>query len=548
VQLRQRLRRADPRLPLVISDAPRHNSAALAREKEGTAVRASQATQSVAKQRAAIIAGSYRESERVSFNSLQFLAFITCVLAMYYSLQLTGRFRLQNYLIIAASYVFYSAWDWRFTLLLIWITIVDYNCALAIDRSSGRRRTLFLIASITSNLCLLGFFKYFGFFEGSLVGLLKSAGVALDWPALAIILPIGISFVVFKSMSYTIDVYRGELRADSRFSSYAFFVAFFPKLVAGPIIRAKTLLRQIERPREITGAGIERALWWIAIGYLLKLVIADNLSADVDRIFSSAVPASGGEALLGIYGFAMQIFGDFAGYSSIAIGIAGLLGFSLPRNFRQPYLVTNPQEFWRNWHISLSSWLRDYLYISLGGSRTTNAKTNRNIMITMTLGGLWHGASWTYVIWGIYHGILLVGHRVLSRLRGDPGVAGRHAAPAPQRGSRPTAPLAVLAMFQLTCIGWLLFRAHSLAQVRGFLAKIVTDPAVHSAAGRDLLVRVGAAAAVVLVYQLAQRKLGEDFPIDRWARMPRAFAFAACYFAVLMVGEFGIKGFIYFQF
>jgi alginate O-acetyltransferase complex protein AlgI len=467
---------------------------------------------------------------------------------MYYALQMTGRFRLQNYLIVVASYLFYAAWDWRFTLLLVWITVVDFNCALAIYRSVGKRRKFFLLLSVVSNLGLLGFFKYYGFFETSLVGLLKSASIALDWPVLAVILPIGISFVVFESMSYTIDVYRGELEPDSRFSSYAFFIAFFPKLVAGPIIRAKTLLRQIEQPREITGAGIERALWWIAIGYLLKLVIADNLSADVDRIFSSPAPASGGEALLGVYGFAMQIFGDFAGYSSIAIGIAGLLGFSLPRNFRQPYLVTNPQEFWRHWHISLSTWLRDYLYISLGGSRTTNAKMNRNLMITMSVGGLWHGASWTYVIWGVYHGILLMGHRVLSGLRGNEKTAGRHAAPRPNDTPPWATWLAVAAMFQATCIGWLLFRAHSLEQVRGFLGKIVTDPAVHSAAGRDLLIRVGVAAIVVLAYQFVQRKLGDDFPIDRLDRTSRAFAFAACYFAVLMVGDFGIRSFIYFQF
>jgi alginate O-acetyltransferase complex protein AlgI len=478
----------------------------------------------------------------VSFNSLQFLAFLLCVLTAYYALQAMGRFRLQNYLIICASYIFYAAWDWRFTLLLVWITVVDFNCARLIFRSVGARRKLFLIVSLVSNLGLLGFFKYFNFFETSLVGLLKVSGITPDWPLLAIILPIGISFVVFESMSYTIDVYRGELEPDNRFSSYAFFVAFFPKLVAGPIIRAKTLLFQIENPRQITGKGIERALWFIAIGYLLKLVIADNLSANVDRIFSAQVPASGGEALLGIYGFAMQIFGDFAGYSSIAIGIAALLGFSLPRNFRQPYLVSNPQDFWRNWHISLSTWLRDYLYISLGGSRKSAAKTNRNLMITMTLGGLWHGASWTYVIWGVYHGLLLTAHRVVAGIRGKTTTVARDDA----AGWR--AWLGVIAMFQATCLGWLLFRAKSVGQVRGFLTKIVTDPAVHSPAGRDLLIRVAVAAVIVMAYQLLQRSLGDEFPIDRFNRTSRACAFAACYFAVLMAGEFGIKSFIYFQF
>ena len=317
--------------------------------------------------------------------------------------------------------------------------------------------------------------------------------------------------------------------------------------MAGPIIRAKTLLHQIEHPREITGEGIERALWWIAIGYMLKLVIADNLSGHVDAVFSHPVPPSGGEALLGIYGFAFQIFGDFAGYSSIAIGIAALLGFSLPRNFRQPYLVRNPQEFWRHWHISLSTWLRDYLYISLGGNRGGSGKTNRNLIATMTLGGLWHGASWPFVVWGLFHGLLLTGHRIVTGWFGRAEVDRSRAKPADAANGL-WGWFLVAVMFHATCLGWLLFRAHTVDQVTGFLGKIVTDPGIHSDAGRELLVRVACAAIVVFGYQLLQRRLGDDFPIDRMARTQRAFAFAACYLAILMIGEFGIKSFIYFQF
>lgn len=484
----------------------------------------------------------------MTFNTLQFLAFLGIVLTFYYSLQAVGRFRLQNYLIIVVSYIFYAAWDWRFTLLLAWITVVDFFCARAIFASAGRRRALFLGISIASNLGLLGFFKYFNFFQKSFVALLSMVGLAPDWPLLSVILPIGISFVVFESMSYTIDVYRRDLEPpDYRFSSYALFVAFFPKLVAGPIIRAKTLLRQIEHPREITGEGIERALWWIAVGYLLKLVIADNLSPHVDAVFATPHPTSGGEALLGIYAFAFQIFGDFAGYSSIAIGVAALLGFSLPRNFRQPYLVRNPQEFWRHWHISLSTWLRDYLYISLGGSRGPPVKTNRNLLTTMTLGGLWHGASWTFVVWGVFHGLLLTGHRIVTGWFGRGAANDSHARPA-EAANGLWGWFMVALMFHATCLGWLLFRAHTVEQVRGFLGKIVTDPWVHSDDGRELLVRVAFAAIVVFGYQLLQRKLGDDFPLDRMGRTSRAFAFAGCYLAILMIGEFGIKSFIYFQF
>jgi alginate O-acetyltransferase complex protein AlgI len=339
------------------------------------------------------------------FNSLHFIWFFIVVYCAYRLLP----HRAQNWLLLAASYYFYAAWDWRFLGLLMASTIVDYTCALAIARAAApRRRRALLVLSLAFNLTLLGFFKYFNFFADNLHVIFSALGWSVDFVTLRVLLPIGISFYTFMTMSYVIDVYRREIPATRDLLDFAVFVAFFPHLVAGPILRAARLLPQIDAPRRITREQLRDGAWLIAWGYFQKVFVADNLAALADAVFAPAAQPSGINVLVGVYAFAFQIYGDFAGYSNIARGTSKLMGIELIENFRFPYFVRTPQIFWRHWHISLSTWLRDYLYIPLGGSRGPEWKTWRNLIITMGLGGLWHGAAWTFVIWGLYHGVLLV--------------------------------------------------------------------------------------------------------------------------------------------
>jgi alginate O-acetyltransferase complex protein AlgI len=444
---------------------------------------------------------------------------------------------------LAASYVFYSAWDWRFSGLLLAISVVDWCCGLGIHRTAKHwKQVLFLTSSILFDLGVLVYFKYANFFLQNFARFWHFVSPAPDWPTLNVILPVGISFIVFKSMSYTIDVYRREVPVEKEFMTYALFVSFFPDLVAGPIIRARTVLAQLHSPRVLTQKMLTEGVWLILIGFFLKLVVADNLSGIVNSVFSESHVDSGVHALLGVYGFAFQILGDFSGYSSIAIGIARTLGFKLPPNFAHPYLVGNPQEFWRHWHISLSTWLRDYVYFSLGGNRNGPTKTYRNLIVTMLLGGLWHGAAWTFVIWGLYHGILLTVHRALSGIM--PRIVGQRT-----QVSRVWRVAAVLGTFQLTCMGWLLFRASSLAQVHNFLLSLGTapDPRAWNELAPNFAVLGLLAAAVLIVDQAIRQESGEIVPLRVSSRIRWALAAALCY-SILVFGDFGLQQFIYFQF
>src|SRR6476660_6202220 len=319
------------------------------------------------------------------FNSLHFLWFFVVVYAAYRVLP----HRAQNWLLLVASYYFYAAWDYRFLALLIGSTLVDYTCALAIDRSTDAvRRRLLLCASLGFNLTLLGFFKYFNFFADNLRAVFATLGWRADFVTLHVLLPIGISFYTFVTMSYVIDVYRREIEPTRNFVDFAVFVAYFPHLVAGPILRATALLPQIARPRRVTAQQMREGAWLIAWGFFQKIFVADNLAPLASHVFAPDSHPAGINVLLGVYAFAFQIYGDFAGYSNIARGTSKWMGIELIENFRFPYLVLTPQAFWRNWHISLSTWLRDYLYKPLGGSRGTPWQTRRNLLITMLLGGL----------------------------------------------------------------------------------------------------------------------------------------------------------------
>jgi D-alanyl-lipoteichoic acid acyltransferase DltB (MBOAT superfamily) len=409
------------------------------------------------------------------FNSLTFLVFLAITLSAYYRLGHRG----QNILLLVASYIFYGWWDFRFLGLLIFTSLFDYFCAIWIDRESRpARRKLYLAFSIVVNMGVLCAFKYFNFFASSLEAFLARFGMSASFPTLHVILPLGISFYTFLSMSYTIDVYRRELPATRDPTDFLLYVSFFPHLVAGPIVRASYLLPQCQRPRTIESTQVVNGIWLILLGYVKKVVVADNLAQIVNWGFSQPFPPfSDPNAWLILYAFAFQIYGDFSGYSDIARGLSKLMGFELVVNFKAPYLVSNPSDFWRNWHISLSTWLRDYLYIPLGGNRKGSLPTYRNLMITMLLGGLWHGAGAAYLLWGLYQGALLALHRWWQEQTARPRAeelgkrASELASLSPPRRAGPNPAVfswlprtvgravLVLLFFHITCIGWLLFRA-----------------------------------------------------------------------------------------
>ena len=377
------------------------------------------------------------------FHSLDFVLFFLVVTAIYWTLPRRG----QNVLLLVASYFFYGYVHPWFLTLIAATTVVDYLAARGMDAWPDRRR-LMLGLSLAVNLGLLGFFKYFNFFAENVHGALALVGLDVSMPALRVILPVGISFYTFQELSYTIEVYRGTMKARRDFLDFATFVCFFPQLVAGPIERASHLLPQVEQPRRWSWDASRDAAGLILWGYFKKLVIADNVGVVANKVFALQTP---GFWVLwaGVFAFAIQIYADFSAYSDIARGTAKWLGFDLMRNFNQPYAATGPGDFWRRWHISLSSWFRDYVFIPLGGSRGSQARTMANLMATFLVSGLWHGASWNYVIWGAYHGTLVVLGRIAGSPRGPRSLGG-------PRGA--TRVLRVVATFALTLVGWLIFR------------------------------------------------------------------------------------------
>jgi D-alanyl-lipoteichoic acid acyltransferase DltB (MBOAT superfamily) len=395
----------------------------------------------------------------VFFDTPIYIVFLTIVVLAYWRLG----WRQQNVLLLVASYVFYGWWDPRFLALIATSTLVDFHCARAIARSDRQqRRRKLLVLSLAINLGFLGVFKYFNFFVDSFAATLQALGFhQTPISVLRVLLPPGISFYTFQEVAYIVDVYERKLEPAESLVDYALFISLFPHLIAGPIQRPSHLLPQVQKPRRFDDGRFFDGLMLILSGLFRKTVIADNCALLADAAFSGRMgPPDFFNVAIGTYAFAWQIYGDFSGYSDIARGSAQLLGFHFMVNFRQPYLATTLQEFWRRWHISLSTWLRDYLYIPLGGSRDGEASTYRNLMITMLLGGLWHGANWTFVVWGGVHGAGLSIERFFRRLIG---------ADAAERPSVPVTWLARIVVFHLVCVTWIFFRAPSLAQAFSML-------------------------------------------------------------------------------
>ncbi len=474
------------------------------------------------------------------FNSAEFLfVFLPFVLLIYYILP----HRKQNAFLVLASCVFYASWDWRFLLPLLCTTALDYGIsrrleALADQGVSKKVRQRYLMLSVAANLLLLGFFKYFNFFAESASILAHSLGWDVSLGTLEIILPVAISFYTFQAMSYTIDVYRGELHSTRSFWDFFLAVLYFPHLVAGPIQRASTLLPQVIQPRRIRADQVFEGLHLIAWGYFKKVFIADNLSPIANAAFASPEPTTA-MTVLGVYAFTFQIYGDFSGYTDIARGIAKIMGFEFVLNFNLPYFATNPSDFWRRWHISLSSWLRDYLYKPLGGGFGGSWLTYRNLMITMLLGGLWHGAAWNFVLWGFYHGAIQALHRMAR-----PGLVwvGR------KLGAFPSLwwGLRLAAMFLITCYGWLLFRATSFDQVVKMSTTLWQPSGGLDGAG---MARVSWIIAPLVLVQIVQWRSGDLFFMRQaWLPKPvRVVLYALMiYLTVFLGGQ--PQSFVYFQF
>ena len=393
------------------------------------------------------------------FVEPRFFLFFLIVFAVYWAIP--GN-RPRKVWLLGASWLFYAAWDWRFLIPMVAITVIDWWVGAKLGETGDpvRRHRLVLLALVT-NLANLFFFKYFNFFADSLAHLLAAFGTEASWTTLNIVLPVGISFYTFHMLSYVIDVYRGELQPRRSLLDIALFAAIFPQLVAGPILRASSFLPQFEEKRSFAEVPVRACMTMFLIGYIKKACVSDNLSPFVDPVFldPSAFTA---DAIVGaVLLYAVQIYCDFSGYSDMARGLAALMGVDLMVNFNRPYLATDPRDFWRRWHISLSTWLRDYLYIPLGGSRGGGRRTALALFATMVLGGLWHGAAWTFVAWGAFHGTLLVLHRFLSLERGvsvPDTLVGRW--------------ISRIVMFHLVGFGWLLFRAESLSQVSTVLSAL----------------------------------------------------------------------------
>jgi alginate O-acetyltransferase complex protein AlgI len=440
--------------------------------------------------------------------------------------------------IIAASYVFYGWWDWRFVFLLAGSTLLNHVMAVRIHRARvASQRKALLVLALAGNLGLLGYFKYYDFFVSSTQNLLSVVGVDVPLEVRSVVLPVGISFYTFMGISYVVDTYRRELEPVS-LDTFAAYLSFFPHLVAGPIVRPHELIPQLETPRDPRRVDTSRAFYLIATGLFKKVVIANYLAGSiVDEVFGAPEQHSSLEILIAVYAYAVQIYADFSGYTDIAIGIALLLGFKFPQNFDSPYAAVSLQDFWRRWHMTLSRWLRDYVYIPLGGSRGSDLFTYRNLLLTMLIGGLWHGAGWTFVAWGAIHGVGLVVER---RRRSRPGFVERPTTAASRAWRR-------LLTFHVVCFGWIFFRSDSFEIAGEMLAGLVTgwgepSPLVTSGVLLAIAVGIGSQYLPARVPQLV---------MARFSRLPvlgQAAVLALSLMLTNAMGPEGVAPFIYFQF
>jgi len=467
------------------------------------------------------------------FNSFSFMIFLCIVLVVSAILRKYNKGAELWFLVLASAY-FYGQWNWTY-LILIYITIVsDYILGLKYYKSENPLK--FLYISLTVNLGILAVYKYLNFILNSANTLIQTAGFSYTIPGVELLLPVGISFYTFQSMSYIIDIHRGSLKPREKFVDYALFVSFFPQLVAGPIVRASEFFKQLDEKRHFSFDMAQTGVFLITMGLVKKVVFADNLALIVDPVFNAPEAANGWSTLIAVYAFAFQIYFDFSGYTDIAIGVAMLLGFQFPKNFNHPYVALSIQDFWRRWHMTLSRWLRDYLYISLGGNRNGAWKTQRNLFLTMFLGGLWHGASWNFAIWGVLHGVYLAIERKISQYQWMSW----------NLDIKPVKFLKWLLVFNLVCFAWIFFRAEDFDQS----IQIITN--LTNLANDFKLKNLYNTSAYLVIAFMVLHKVSNyyDFATRSGKMKSLEFIFWQTIF-ILMLILFGAKeaeSFMYFQF
>jgi len=469
------------------------------------------------------------------FNSVEFALFFTAVVLIYFRLEHNHRI----VFLLASSYFFYAWWRWEYAGLLIFSTILDYTVALLIHRTSSQGwKRVFLFFSLLGNLGMLFFFKYLGLFLRTMASLLGACGLDTDIPPVEVmmpwyVLPVGISFYTFQTMSYTIDVYRGAVQPTRNPIKVALFVCYFPQLIAGPVLRSAELMPQMDEHHPVDWDRIRLGLLLVFWGLIKKVCFADNLAPFVNQVYAAPETFSGLTLLFATYCFSFQIYFDFSGYSDIAIGLAQILGFNLILNFNRPYLASNITVFWRRWHMSLSRWLRDYLYISLGGNRKGKGRMYVNLMVTMLLGGLWHGASWTFVVWGGLHGLALMVHKMV---RGE------------KAREHHSNPISIFLTFHFICLTWIFFRAEDIGSALSVLTGILT---FQPGAGLDFTVPF-LVFAFILGVQIFQERRGEirgyvDSILRQSPYLAGGFFYTAVVLALIVFSR-GEESFIYFQF
>jgi alginate O-acetyltransferase complex protein AlgI len=471
------------------------------------------------------------------FNSIPFLVFIALFFPIYYLLK--GKARL--WFILISSYIFYGWWDWRFLGLIGFSTCMDFYLSFLIQRQTDPvKRKQALMMSIIINLTFLGFFKYFNFFVDSAVTMLGYFGYAENYDVLNIILPIGISFYTFQSMSYTIDVYRRTIEPEPSFLRFAAFIAFFPQLVAGPIVRAVTFLPQMRKDHKFEWSNFQLGFAQVLLGFAKKLVIADSVAPFVDAIFGAPEAYSSLVLIIGVVFYSFQIYCDFSGYSDIAIGLAKMLGFEFPVNFNLPYFSKSFSEFWERWHISLSSWLRDYLYIPLGGNRNGKFQTYRNLMLTMLLGGLWHGANYTFIIWGFLHGFFLIVQRLITNVKKKLGL---------EFHSAFNTIFSIVIVYSFTCLTWIYFRSPDIETAHTVIRGIVSfDNFSFADLPYKFEITKGAFLIMILLFFEVLSTRIDYGTVTLRSPAFRLVSYAAILWLIALMGSFIDSQFIYFQF
>ena len=485
----------------------------------------------------------------MSFVSFQFIPFLAVILAVYYFLSKEK----QNILLLVAGYVFYGASDYRLLILIIFSSMLDYGIGLRMSRTPKlTSKRLLLGISLLINLGILCFFKYANFIIPRGIDLLSLVGIHLTKPVLEILMPVGISFYTFKTVSYILDVYREQQKPCTKFIDYALYVSFFPQLASGPIERASSLLPQIECPRTIDKTKIIEGLWLMLWGFYKKMVIADNLAISVNRIFDPGVNVTGFQVLLGVYAFAFQVYCDFSGYTDIARGLARLMGFQTPLNFDLPYISHNPVEFWKRWHISLSTWLRDYIFLPIVywvmrhiKKPALNLKVENwgyisGIFLTMLIGGIWHGGTWTFALWGAYHGLWLAVHHIMTRTKK------KKKRKTPLKFKRTKHWLKIIGTFHLVCLGWLFFRANDFEQVGMFLKRLVFEFSIPLYPGETvfpLLLYV----PMLLIFEIWIKNSDDPRRSPGWNILMGPIAVSVIILAILLLSSPN-SGFIYAQF